>query len=96
MARAVWNGQVVAEAPDHEIQMVEGNAYFPPTSLKREFFSESSRTTTCPWKGKASYYNLVVDGQTNEGAAWSYRAPSRAASQIRDHVAFWRGVKVER
>lgn len=96
MARAIWNGQVVAEAADHEIEMVEGNVYFPPESLNREFFTESSKSSTCFWKGRASYYTLVVDGQTNEGAAWTYRSPSRAASQIKDYVAFWRGVRVEK
>lgn len=75
--------------------IVEGNHYFPPDSLNRQYLKPSSTTTTCPWKGKASYYALHVDGKTNPDAAWYYPSPSKAASQIKDHVAFWRGVKVE-
>ena len=75
--------------------IVEGNHYFPPDSLRREFFKHSGTITTCPWKGKASYYTLEVDGKRNPDAAWYYPNPSRQAAQIKDHVAFWRGVKVE-
>jgi uncharacterized protein (DUF427 family) len=94
MPRAVWNGAVLAES-DQTVK-VEGNHYFPPESLNREYFTGSNTTSTCPWKGKARYYDVTVDGKTNPGAAWYYPAPSPAARQIKDHVAFWHGVRVER
>ena len=74
--------------------MVEGNHYFPPDALNREYFRESSKHTTCPWKGKASYYDVVVNGDANRDAAWYYPEPKPAAAQIKGYVAFWRGVKV--
>ena len=92
MAKAIWNDTVLAESDATE--MVEGNHYFPPESLNRAFFKENSTHTICPWKGKASYFDIVVNGRTNEGAAWTYKDPSPAAANIKDHVAFWRGVKV--
>lgn len=91
--RAIWNGAVLAES-DHTV-VVEGNHYFPPESLATEHFSASDHTTVCPWKGTASYHHIEVDGARNENAAWVYRAPKEAAAEIRDHVAFWRGVTVE-
>lgn len=91
--KATWNGHVIAESDDTEV--VEGNHYFPADSIKREFFVDSSQHTTCPWKGEASYYSVVVDGQTNKDAAWYYPQPKDAAKQIKDRVAFWKGVKVE-
>lgn len=91
--KAVWNGNVIAESDSTEV--VEGNHYFPPESLKREFLKESDTTSTCPWKGLASYYDIVVDGETNAGAAWYYPAPKPDAAQIKDHVAFWKGVEVQ-
>lgn len=96
MPRATWNGAVLAEAGEHEVQMVEGNVYFPPNAVRREHFSDSGTHTTCPWKGLASYYNVVVNGQTNADAAWYYPDPKDAAANIKDHVAFWKGVQVER
>ena len=93
MPRATWNNVVLAESDDTVV--VENNHYFPPGSLNREYFEESSQQSTCPWKGVASYYDVVVDGQRNAGAAWYYPSPKEAAAQIRDHVAFWKGVKVE-
>lgn len=95
MPKATWNGTVVAEAPTSEIEMVEGNVYFPPSAVKRDYFQESSQHSTCPWKGEASYYNVVVNGETNKGAAWYYPAPKDAARNIKDYVAFWHGVTVE-
>ena len=92
--QAVWNGTVLAES-DRTI-VVEGNHYFPPDDVNSEHFESSSRHTVCPWKGTASYYDVVVDGQRNQAAAWYYPTPSRAAAQIKDHVAFWHGVKVKR
>lgn len=94
MIRAIWNGAVVAESP--ETVVVEGNHYFPADSLNREFFTGSSTHTVCSWKGTASYYNLVVDGAENPDAAWFYPEPKPAASEIKDRVAFWKGVRVER
>lgn len=94
MARAVWNGAVIAESDRYEV--VEGNIYFPPGSLKTAHFAPSDRITVCGWKGTARYHDVVVDGQVNPGAAWYYPDPKPAAANIRDHVAFWQGVKVER
>lgn len=93
MVRATWNGVVLAESDDTVV--VEGNHYFPPESINEEFFSDSSKTTVCGWKGTASYYDVEVDGETNPGAAWYYPTPKDAASQIEGRVAFWGGVKVE-
>lgn len=92
MAKAIWNGQVLAES-DRTV-MVEGNHYFPPETVNRQFFIESDSHTICPWKGMASYYNLQVDGKHNYDAAWYYPQPSQAAKTIKDYVAFWRGVEV--
>jgi len=91
--RAVWNGQVLAESDDTVV--VEGNHYFPPESLNKEFFSGSDTRTTCPWKGLASYYTVTVDGKENPDAAWYYPQPKDAAEHVRDRVAFWHGVSVE-
>lgn len=93
--RAVWNGTVVAEAERHEVQEVEGNVYFPPHSINVQFFSDSASHTRCYWKGRASYYDIVVDGAVNTDAAWYYPKPSRPAKHLRNYVAFWRGVRVE-
>ncbi len=92
--KAIWNGVVLAES-DHTI-VVEGNHYFPPDAIRQEYFKSSATHTTCPWKGLASYYTVEVNGQSNRDAAWFYPNPKPAASQIKDYVAFWRGVKVER
>jgi uncharacterized protein (DUF427 family) len=77
-------------------EMVEGNLYFPESSLKREYFRPSSTISTCPWKGQARYYSLLVDGQENQDAAWYYPDPKPAARNVKNHVAFWRGVEVEK
>lgn len=90
--KAIWNEQVLAESNDTVI--VEDNHYFPADSLDKQFFADSSHASVCPWKGTASYYNIVVDGQENPNAAWYYENPSAAASEIKGHVAFWRGVSV--
>ena len=91
--KATWKGAVLAESDDTVV--VEGNHYFPPDSVKREHFRESEKHTVCPWKGSASYYDVIVGGETNKDAAWYYPQPKDAARQIKDRVAFWRGVKVE-
>ncbi len=90
--KAIWNGQTIAESDNTVV--VENNHYFPKDSVKAEFLADSTTHTTCPWKGLASYYSLTVDGQTNPDAAWFYPEPKPAANQIKDHVAFWKGVKV--
>lgn len=92
MVTARWNGTVVAESDDTII--VEGNHYFPRDSIVAEHFAETSRQSVCPWKGTASYFDLVVDGETNQSAAWYYPNPRPAASDVEDRVAFWRGVVV--
>ncbi len=92
MAKAVWNNVVIAES-DHTV-VVEGNHYFPPDAVNKQYFVESSTHTTCPWKGLASYYSVEVEGQTNKDAAWYYAEPKDAAKQITGHVAFWKGVRV--
>jgi uncharacterized protein (DUF427 family) len=93
MPRAVWNGAVVAESDRCEI--VEGNHYFPPDAVRRELLRDSPTHTVCGWKGTASYYDIVVDGQVNNDAAWYYPETKPAAGNIRGYIAFWRGVKVE-
>jgi uncharacterized protein (DUF427 family) len=93
MPKAIWNGTVLAESDRCEV--LEGNQYFPPDSLNQDYFQPSNTNTTCSWKGVASYYNVVVDGQVNKDAAWYYPAPKDPAKNIAGYVAFWRGVKVE-
>ena len=93
MARAIWNDAVLAES-DKTI-VVEGNHYFPPDSINKEYFEPSSTHTICSWKGTASYYNIEVNGAVNKDAAWYYPTPLDAARQIAGYVAFWKGVKVE-
>jgi uncharacterized protein (DUF427 family) len=93
MPRAVFNGVIIAESD--ETVVVESNHYFPPDSIKREYFADSDVTTHCPWKGDAKYYDVVVDGKTADYAAWYYPEPKDAARNIKDHIAFWRGVTVE-
>lgn len=92
MAKAQWNSVVLAQSDDYE--KVEGNIYFPPESLNREYFRDSDTTTRCFWKGMANYYDLVVNGKVNSDAAWYYPSPSGLAKKIQNHVAFWKGVEV--
>ena len=92
MAKAKWNGALLAES--EQTVEVEGNQYFPLSSVNRDYFQESDTHTTCHWKGEASYYNVVVNGETNANAAWYYPNPKEAAGHIKDHVAFWKGVEV--
>ena len=94
MPRAIWNGKVIAESDKFET--VEGNIYFPPETIKREFFKPSDTHTICPWKGTASYYTVDVDGRQNKDAAWYYPETKPAANNITGYVAFWRGVTVEK
>jgi uncharacterized protein (DUF427 family) len=92
MPKAIWHDQVLAESSDTIV--VEGNHYFPPDSINSQFFSASSKETNCLWKGTANYYTLEVKGSVNQDAAWVYRNPKAAASEIKDYVAFWHGVQV--
>jgi uncharacterized protein (DUF427 family) len=93
LMRATWNGAVLAESDDTVV--VDGNHYFPRSALAEEYVRKSSRRTVCPWKGEAAYLSIEVDGTTNPDAAWYYPEPTPAAAQIKDRVAFWRGVEVE-
>ena len=91
--RALWNGIVIAESDDTVV--VEGNHYFPAGSVDPAYLTVSERRSTCPWKGEAHYYSLLVDGASNVDAAWHYPDPKDAAAQIKDRIAFWRGVTIE-
>ena len=91
--KATWNSATIAES-DKTI-VIEGNHYFPPDAITSEHFQPSDKHTTCPWKGEASYYDVVVNGEVNKDAAWYYPEPKAAAAEIKDYIAFWRGVKVD-
>lgn len=98
--KAIWNNTVIAEAPQEELIYIERNWYFPLSSIKKDFFTPSSTHTTCFWKGEASYYNVTVDNEVNEDAAWYYPQPQagsidKVKKDFTDYVAFWRGVTVE-
>ena len=90
--KATWNGQIIAESNDTIV--VESNHYFPASSIKKDLFKSSTKHSSCPWKGEASYYSLEVDGKENTDAAWYYPNPKDAAKEIKGYVAFWKGVKV--
>ena len=90
--KAIWNGKIIAES-DKTIN-IEGNRYFPPEAVKKEFLLNSDTHTKCHWKGTASYYDVVVDGKSNKDAAWYYPNPSALADKIKDHIAFWHGVEI--
>ncbi len=90
--KATWNGQVIAASDDTVV--VENNHYFPAEAVRKDFLKVSPRHTTCPWKGVASYYSIVVDGKENKDAAWYYPSPTPAAENIRNRIAFWKGVQV--
>lgn len=90
--KAIWNGKLLAESK--ETIVIEGNHYFPPDSVKQEYLIDSDHHSRCPWKGLASYYHIIVEGDKNENAAWYYPEPSEAAKEIRNYVAFWKGVEV--
>jgi len=95
MPQATWNGAVLAEAGDDEVEIVEGNVYFPPAAVDHTYLRESRTTAACPWKGIASYYDVVVEDAVNRDAAWLYPAPREAAANIAGYIAFWKGVQVE-
>ena len=91
--KALWKNAVLAESD--KTVVVEGNHYFPPEAVRRQYLKPSDTHTTCPWKGQAGYYHIEVDGDVNEDAAWYYPDPKEAAQNIKDHVAFWKGVEVK-
>ena len=91
--KAIWKGKVIAESDTTVV--VEGNHYFPPDAIRREYFTPSDTQTVCGWKGTANYHHIAVDGDENADAAWYYPEPKDAAAEIKDHVAFWRGVTIE-
>ena len=93
MPKAIWEGTVIAESD--QCVVVEGNQYFPIEAVHKEFLEPINNTTVCSWKGVANYYDVVVNGKRNSGAAWYYADPKSAASEIKGRVAFWRGVRVE-
>ena len=95
MPRATWNGALLAEADADAVQVVDGYVYFPPESVDHRFLRESKTETVCPWKGIASYYDVVVDGEVNHDAAWTYAAPKPEAAHFGGQVAFWKGVQVD-
>ena len=95
MLKATWNGAVIAEAEDDEIELVEGNVYFPAEKVDKTYLRDSQTHTVCPWKGTASYYDVVVNGDINKDAAWYYPVTKPAAENIAGYVAFWKGVSVE-
>lgn len=93
MPKAIWNDVVVAESDNFEL--VEGNIYFPPDTIKKEYFRSSRTTSHCSWKGQANYYSLEVNGKQNQDAAWFYSDPKPEANNIKGYVAFWKGVQVK-
>ncbi len=93
MSKATWNGTVIAESD--KTVVVEGNNYFPPESIKKEYLKESDKNSFCPWKGTANYYNIEVNGEVNKDAAWYYPSAKEKAKHFENYVAFWRGVKIE-
>lgn len=97
--KAIWNNTVIAEANKEDLISIEGNWYFPPSAIRKEYFKPNDIHTTCVWKGEASYYTIDVDGEVNEGGAWYYPVPKegsveRVKKDFTNYVAFWRGVKV--
>jgi uncharacterized protein (DUF427 family) len=93
MAKATWAGKTIADSKSTVV--VEGNQYFPPEAVEKQFLKPSSYTSVCPWKGTAHYYHVEVDGMKNENAAWYYPEPKPAAAEIRDRIAFWKGISVQ-
>jgi len=95
MPIATWNSAVIAEAEDDEVELVEGNVYFPPDKVDKTYLRDSKTKTVCGWKGTASYYDLAVEGEINRDAAWYYPSPKPEAAEIAGYVAFWKGVEIE-
>lgn len=95
MPKATWNGAVLAESDTAKVQLVEGNVYFPPEAVNKTLLRDSQTHTVCPWKGTASYYDVVVNGEINKDAAWYYPVTKPAAEHVAGYIAFWKGVTVE-
>lgn len=95
MPKAIWNATVIAQAREDEVEIMEGNVYFPIRAVNQQFLQPSERVTHCNWKGAANYYHIVVNGNVNPDAAWTYCHPFAAAGAISNHIAFWRGVVIE-
>ena len=95
MPKAVWNGAVIAQAEADDVRIVEGNVYFSPESVDHAYLRESKTNTVCGWKGTASYFDVVVEGEVNPDAAWYYPVPKTAAEEIAGYIAFWKGVQIE-
>jgi uncharacterized protein (DUF427 family) len=95
MPQAIWNDTIIAQAPQDNVEIVEGNVYFPPDAVRQDCLMPSDTQTVCAWKGTARYYHVAVDGKINRDAAWYYPEPKTAAENIRGRIAFWRGVQVE-
>lgn len=93
MVKAIWNDEVIAKSQNTII--IEGNHYFPPQDVRRDYLGASDYRSTCPWKGEAHYYDILINGEKNENAAWYYPQPKEKALQIKDYVAFWKGVAIE-
>lgn len=93
MTKATWNGALIADSAD--TILIEGNRYFPPESVQHRYLVESDKRSSCPWKGEAYYYHLVVDGEKNEDAAWYYPQPREKALHLKNYVAFWKGVQID-
>lgn len=93
MVKAIWRNKVIAESDNYEI--LDSNYYFPPESLNKEYIVESNMQTTCPYKGLASYYDVVVDGEVNKDAAWYYPDPKPIVKKIKNYIAFWKGIEIK-
>jgi len=94
MPSAIWNKQIIAEASENEVIVVEGNVYFPPQNVDQHYVKQSDKQTICHWKGTANYFDIIVGDQTNADAGWTYLQPKEAAKKITGYIAFWRGVQI--
>jgi uncharacterized protein (DUF427 family) len=95
MPKATWNGAVIAEAGSDQVELVEGNVYFPPDKVDKTYLRDSQTHSVCPWKGTASYHDVVVNGEINKDAAWYYPVTKPAAEHVAGYIAFWKGVEVK-
>lgn len=96
MPTATWRGAVIAQSDLHDVEIVEGNIYFPRKDVRADLLRPSEKTTTCSWKGECNYFDVVVDGEVNKDAAWVYENPLPKAQHVKGRVAFWRGVEVKK
>jgi uncharacterized protein (DUF427 family) len=91
--KAIWKGIIIAKSND--VEEIEGNYYFPLDSIRKELFLESKTQSYCPWKGKASYMHIMIDGEINQDAAWYYPSPKEGAEALKERIAFWKGVEIK-